>query len=122
MPELNEKRRSRRGHPKLEKSDCRTNCVSVRLNDSELAMLEQKRGKLMRGEWLRMAALDHLPPTIPGLNQKAWIELARAASNLNQIAANLNRDDLVDVQVIQNELVAFRNKLLGANVFDGSDF
>ncbi|MFZ6686870.1 ATP-binding protein [Undibacterium sp. SXout11W] len=119
---LNEKRKSRRGHPKLDKSDCRTNCVSVRLNDSELAMLEQKRGKLMRGEWLRMSALDHLPPTIPGLNQKAWVELSRAASNLNQIAANMNRGDLIDIRLIQNELAEFRNKLVGANNFDGSDF
>jgi hypothetical protein len=113
MPRINADRKSRRGHPKLDKAECRNNCVSVRLNDAELALLEKRRGGLKKGEWLRMAALDELPPMIPEVNRQAWVALARAHSNINQIAAKLNRGDLVDVASINAEIAEFRRKLIG---------
>ena len=122
MSKLNFDRKSRRGHPKLTDNECRKNCVSVRLNEVELELLNHRRGALKRGEWLRMAALDQLPPAIPELNQKAWVELAKAAANLNQIAANLNHGELVDIQVIRDELIKFRNDLVGLNIESESDF
>ncbi|GAC1609592.1 MAG: hypothetical protein NVS3B3_16490 [Aquirhabdus sp.] len=122
MSKLNFDRKSRRGHPKLTDSECRKNCVSVRLNEAELELLNRRRGALKRGEWLRMAALDQLPPAIPELNQKAWVELARAAANLNQIASNLNHGEPVDIQVIRDGLVKFRNDLVGLNTESECDF
>ncbi len=121
MSRINADRKSRRGHPKLDKAECRTNCVSVRLNDAELALLEKQRGGLKKGEWLRIAALDELPPTIPEVNRQAWVELARAHSNINQIAARLNRGDLVDVASINAEIAEFRRKLIGYKSDEESD-
>ena len=84
-------RRARRGGGKaLPPEQLRTHCVSVRLSAAELEQLDARRGELQRGEWLRVAALDVLPPVIPELNREAWIELARAAANLNQLAFRTN--------------------------------
>lgn len=45
----------------------RCHCVSVRLNDEELSLLNQKRGRHRKGEWLRMAFLHNLPSVIKEL-------------------------------------------------------
>ena len=92
-PHIAADRAARRGPVPLHAEDKRVNCVSVRLNNRELAMLDGKRGKFQRGEWLRIAALDQLPPTVPELNVRAWSELARLAANLNQAQASINRGD-----------------------------
>lgn len=54
-------RTRQQGPHKISDSELRTHCISVRLNDKELSILESKRGKLARGEWLRVAYLDKLP-------------------------------------------------------------
>jgi hypothetical protein len=113
MTKLNLNRKSRRGHPKLDDDDRRQECVSVRLNKPELAILEAKRGNLMKGEFLRMAALDQLPKVVPELNKDAWIELSRAASNLNQVAHKLNLDEYVDADEIRRVFAEFRQKIIG---------
>ena len=84
-------RRRRRGPEPLPSEDRRAHCVSVRINPTELALLDGKRGRLARGEWLRAAALHHLPPAPPdpiALDQ--WQQLARVGANLNQLAAAVN--------------------------------
>jgi hypothetical protein len=86
--EIDKTRAKRGGRTPLK--DPRTHCVSVRLNDEELNILNTKRGKMKQGEWLRCAALDKLPPNIPEPNITKWQELAKAANNLNQIARKLN--------------------------------
>jgi len=122
MSKLNFDRKSRRGHPKLDDSECRTNCVSVRLNEAELDLLNKRRGPLKRGEWLRMSALDQLPPAVPELNREAWIELAKSSANLNQIAKKLNQGELVRIEIIRGELTKFRNDLIGLTSEGESDF
>ncbi len=84
-------RAARRGPVPLSAADKRVHCVSVRLNARELAHLDLQRSRFQRGEWLRMAALDQLPPTVPEANVQAWAELARLAANLNQAQASINR-------------------------------
>lgn len=86
------KRRRRRGPKPLDKADKRTHTVSVRVNGAELAQLDSQRDtvQMQRGEYLRVAALHRLPPTIPAVNREQWVELARTAANLNQIARHLN--------------------------------
>ena len=87
-----ESKRSRRGPAPLDAADKRGHTVSVRLNGGELEKLDAQRGavQMQRGEYLRAAALHRLPPTIPEMNRKAWSELSRTTSNLNQIARHLN--------------------------------
>lgn len=107
-------RRRRHGPAPLPQEQRRTHCVSVRLSPAELADLDAKRGAFQRGEWLRMAAMDQLPPSIPAINGTAWSELARAAGNLNQIARVCNSDETVDIEALRRDLAEFRRSLIGA--------
>ncbi|MBO4525133.1 MAG: plasmid mobilization relaxosome protein MobC [Bacteroidales bacterium] len=113
--EKNDAKRRRRGPAPLSDTDKRGHTVSVRLNAAELAWLDQARAavSMQRGEYLRAAALGKLPPTIPELNQTAWIALSRAAANLNQIAHRLNAGETLPLAEVQTELAAFRRDLIG---------
>ena len=113
-------RKSQRGPIRAPLSQKRLHCVSMRLTLDELSLLDSKRGELQRGEWLRCALLDRLPPIIPELNKQAWLQLSRAASNLNQVAAHMNafqpaaRFEIVqNIDEIRKILAGFRNALLG---------
>lgn len=100
----------------LAAADRRSHTVSVRLNEAELVWLDEQRQpvQMQRGEYLRAAALGKLPPTIPPLNQTAWIELSRSAANLNQIAHRLNTGETVPLDDVRAALDAFRRDLIGA--------
>lgn len=126
---VDETKRKGRGPEKLPPDILRSNCISTRLSDAELADLDSKRQALnmARGEYLRCAALDVLPRSIPELNREAWIELARSASNLNQIAHKLAvlfnfdggeeaLDGLELAKLAKGELAIFRQALIGANL------
>jgi hypothetical protein len=39
---------------KLSHNQLRSHCVSVRLNDEELTLLNERRGRHRKGEWLRL--------------------------------------------------------------------
>jgi len=109
-------RTARRGPAPLPADERRNHCVSVRLNTGELATLDARRGAYQRGEWLRMAALDKLPPTVPAINVQAWAELARAAANLNQIARALNAGEKIERGGLRDQLNHFRAALIGASL------
>jgi DNA invertase Pin-like site-specific DNA recombinase len=55
---------------------------------------------------------------VPELNRKAYSELARSASNLNQIAKSLNINGMSNelAKQIYKELQSFRLVLIGANL------
>lgn len=58
---------SRRGSfnkSKIPSEAVRSYCVSVRLYVEELQLLNIKRGFYKKGEWLRMASLQKLPPVM----------------------------------------------------------
>ena len=114
-----ESRRRRHGPAPLDPTVKRDHCVSVRLNGDELAWLDAARSavRMQRGEYLRAAAMDKLPPTIPELNREAWVSLSRAASNLNQLAKAVNQSGFSDsdFQPIQSALADFRKSLIGAD-------
>lgn len=111
MFDSNNQQPSKSGRSKM---DLRTHCVSSRLNSAELVRLDELRGRTPRGEWMRLAMLDALPPCIPPLNADAWVALSRASSNLNQITQllHLNGFDTDLLDVIYNELHDFRCALL----------
>ena len=114
------KQTKKTGPALLPLTEKRTHCVSVRLNDDELDELDLRRnlagGRMQRGAYLRAAAFRALPrpAVVPELNRQAWIELARAAANLNQIAAHLNMGQRQEVQDIKDRLAQFRAALIGA--------
>ena len=116
---MTDERRSRRGPVALDPSEKREHCVSVRLNAGELNRLDERRSVFQRGEWLRMAALGKLPPTVPLLNAEAWADLARAAANLNQLARAVNAGAKIEKGGLRDQLNEFRAALIGAKLDEG---
>jgi|APLak6261660231_1056022.scaffolds.fasta_scaffold07371_2 hypothetical protein len=120
--EINKTRAKRqRGKTALAPADKRTHCVSVRLNQAELELLNNKRGNMKQGEWLRCAAIDKLPPIVPEANIKKWVELANAANNINQIAKKLNNNPSIDNAqfiYIKQLLNEFRDTLIGVSIHE----
>ena len=90
----------------------RVHTISVRMNIDELHRLNELRGKIRRGTYLRMLFNGSAPAMVPELNRGAYSALARSASNLNQIARHLNIDEHVEVQDALNALRDFRLSLL----------
>jgi hypothetical protein len=122
-------RKRRHGPAPLALDERREHCVSVRLNREELASLDAARGRLARGEWLRMASLNPAKlaatPRAPdpiALDQ--WRELARIGSNLNQLAHALNSARLSGVEAgpkiedIRAALIDLRAALLCAKAVE----
>lgn len=72
-----------RGRPALPEAQKRAHCVSVRMNVAELATLDKQRGKVQRGEWLRMMWAGSLPllPAVPPVDQ-GLIEIGRRVAAL----------------------------------------
>ena len=90
-------------------------CVSVRMNADEMKRINEQRGRIRRGTYLRQIFNGSLPALVPEVNHKAYSELARSASNLNQIAHHLNIDGHVEMQETLDALRDFRLKLMGAS-------
>jgi hypothetical protein len=115
---------ARRGPEPLPERELRTHTVSVRLNRPELEQLDEQRAPvcMQRGEYLRCASLHQLPPTIPAVNQSAFVELARSAANLNQVARFLNEsargspNPPPSIEEIAGVLDGFRRALISAQI------
>ena len=120
---LDHRKSARRGPAPLPAGELRTFTISVRLNSAELAALDAQRApvRMQRGEYLRCAALHRLPPSIPAINQLAWVDLSRASSNLNQISRRQAESDrgapgpVPSAGEVAHELAEFRRALLGAS-------
>lgn len=80
------------GRPKKQENEKRKHAITCRLTDEELQKVENSRGGMTPGEWIRRAALGlEIPNQIPELNKQAWAELSKVASNLNQLARQYNQ-------------------------------
>ncbi|EGJ8641387.1 hypothetical protein IOA30_004709 [Salmonella enterica] len=104
---------SRRGSfnkSKIPSEAVRSYCVSVRLNVEELQLLNIKRGSYKKGEWLRMASLQKLPPVIPAINTKAWKALTDISQKINRIAIHIDGKSK-DSQLTHTELFAVRRQI-----------
>ena len=97
---------------KAEHKELRSHCVSSRFSPSELAMLDRRREKIPRGEYVRRCVFGAPPVPIPKPNVEKYAELARAAGNLNQIARKVN-EGKSDFDEVMRELAIFRMKLIG---------
>lgn len=92
----------------------RTITVSSRFSPSEAAELDRRRGSVRRGTFLRNLFLGKREPRqIPEVNRERYIETARWAANLNQIARAVNETGSVDIKELQGTLRAFRLALIG---------
>jgi len=89
----------------------RTHCVSVRLNNAELQLLNTKRGSTSKGEWLRMASLQKLPTIVPPINVEAWKTLGEINQKLNRIALHIDSKSK-DSQLTNTELFAVRRQII----------
>lgn len=98
--------------PKSEPRELRTHCVSSRFSPSELAILDSRRGRIPRGEYVRRCTFGSPPVPIPQPNVEKYAELAHAAGNLNQIARKMNKGGF-DIEQVIRELAIFRMKLIG---------
>lgn len=98
-----------------EPSELRSHCVSCRMNDSEIAQLDARRGKYARGEYLRLALNSALPPPAPPeINREAWVTLAKAAGNLATMATAMRGGEYVPLDEITTAIADFRRELIGA--------
>ncbi|EKN4691343.1 hypothetical protein JE934_001371 [Yersinia ruckeri] len=88
----------------------RTHCISVRLNNEELQLLNLKRGDKSKGEWLRMAFLHKSPSIIPEINVEAWKALSDISQKLNRIATHIDSKSK-DSQLTHTELFAVKRQL-----------
>ncbi|POP40542.1 ATP-binding protein [Superficieibacter electus] len=95
---------------KLPPDEIRTHCVSVRLNEEELIILDSKRGQYKKGEWLRMASLNKLPPVLPEINREAWIKLGSLSRDLNYLLNHLDSKS-PDSELTRTELFALRRQI-----------
>lgn len=95
---------------KLPENEIRSHCISVRLNEEELIILDSKRGQYKKGEWLRMASLNKLPPIFPEINREAWIKLGNLSQDLNRLLNHLDTKS-PDSELTRTELFALRRQI-----------
>ncbi|MFT2392918.1 hypothetical protein [Escherichia coli] len=88
----------------------RTHCISVRLNEKELDILNSQRKIYSKGEWLRMVLLQNLPPVILAINTEAWKALTDISQKLNRIAIHIDGKSK-DSQLTHTELFAVKRQL-----------
>ena len=97
-------------------------CISVRLNQAELELLNNRRGKHKKGEWLRLTFLNHTPTNIPLVNVEAWKMLSDISQKLNRIAIHIDGkskdSELTHTELfaVKRLLVELRNNLLRTDV------
>ncbi|KHT18894.1 hypothetical protein [Pectobacterium brasiliense] len=88
----------------------RSHCVSVRLNDEELRLLNQKRGCHSKGEWLRLSLLNKLPAVVPAINIEAWKSLGEISQKLNKLVVHLDEKS-AGSSLTQTELFAVKRQI-----------
>ncbi len=86
-------------------------CISVRLNQAELELLNNRRGKHKKGEWLRLTFLNHTPTNIPLVNVEAWKMLSDISQKLNRIAIHIDGKSK-DSELTHTELFAVKRLLV----------
>lgn len=95
---------------KLPDNEIRSHCISVRLNEEELIILDSKRDQYKKGEWLRIASLNKLPPVLPEINREAWVKLGNLSQDLNHLLNHLDSKS-PDSELTRTELFALRRQI-----------
>ena len=109
-------------HPPLAEN-LRIHCVSVRLNNSELNILDQERKHHAKGEWLRMCLLKTQPPVVPEINRAAWKMFGEINHRLNEIVNHLNAKQScnpltkTELFAVKRQISELRSRLLTADLW-----
>ena len=101
----------------------RVHCVSVRLNNSELNILDQMRKQHAKGEWLRLCLLKTQPPVVPEINRAAWKIFGEINHRLNEIVNHLNAKQScnpltkTELFAVKRQISELRSRLLTADLW-----
>jgi len=101
----------------------RIHCISVRLNNSELNILNQERKQHAKGEWLRMCLLKIKPPVVPEINRAAWKMFGEINHRLNEILNHLNAKQScnpltkTELFAVKRQISELRSRLLTADLW-----
>ena len=112
---------------KFPENEIRHHCISVRLNEEELIILDSKRGQYKKGEWLRMASLNKLPLVLPEINKSAWVELGRLSQDLNRLLTYLDGKSpdsdptMTEMHVIKRQVQTLRTLLLTSTFWSNTN-
>jgi hypothetical protein len=94
-------RKAKGGRPKGDPAALRGATIGVRVSSSEHAALLERAARMhmSAAQWLRAAALTRAlpPPPVAAINREQYVELARLASNLNQLTHLANEGSRVTV-------------------------
>ncbi|WP_288874797.1 hypothetical protein [uncultured Kosakonia sp.] len=111
---------------KLSHNQLRSHCVSVRLNDEELTLLNEKRGRHRKGEWLRLSLINKLPAVVPAINFEAWKTLGEISRKLNKLVAHLDSKSYespltqTELFVVKRQVSELRLHLITADLWRAS--
>jgi len=92
----------------------RNHCVSVRLNPAELDKLDGIRGRMTRGEAVRLTMFSKMPAAVPEVNSALRSDLGRALGNLSTLAGASRGGEYIDVTEIKTAVADLRAQLIGA--------
>lgn len=106
----------KRGPAPKPREQTRTKRISVYLSDTEYADLVQRvQNPYELCNYIRAQVFAGKTPVsvaIPEINLKAYSEIGRIGSNLNQIARHMNASAPVELQQLLGEIAAFRLALI----------
>ncbi|WP_409158946.1 hypothetical protein [Pectobacterium sp. B2J-2] len=108
---------------KFSHNQLRSHCVSVRLNNEELTLLNEKRGRHRKGEWLRLSLLNKLPAVVPAINIEAWKSLSKISQKLNKLIAHLDSKShessltKTELFVVKRQISELRLNLITADLW-----
>lgn len=106
--------RKKNGRPELPEIEKRKYCVSVRMNPAELAAIDALRGRMRRGEAVRLALFANLPAPVPPINAELRADLGRALGNLATIAKTIRSGEHIDITEIKTVIDELRAQLIKA--------